>query len=124
MALDDTESLSLARAALSLRCLPFRRGFYEAVAGKALSSEELARQADIAPPLTFLPLSRERAEDHFLWLIRLGVLRREVDGQGLTERVRLTPMGRRVLRRWPSEIPRAGRRERILEALRRHRPRL
>jgi hypothetical protein len=52
------------------------------------------------------------------------VLRREVDGQGLTERVRLTPMGRRVLRRWPSEIPRAGRRERILEALRRHRPRL
>ena len=103
MAEADTEDRSLARAALSLRCLPFRRLFYEAVDSQALSSE--------------------RAEDHFLWLIRLGVLRREVDGQGLTERVRLTPMGRQVLRRWPSEIPRAGRRERILEALRRHRPR-
>jgi hypothetical protein len=124
MAQADTESLSLARAALSLRCLPFRRSFYEAVGGQALSSEELARQADPASPLTFAPLSSERAEDHFLWLIRLGVLRREVDGQGLTERVRLTPMGRQVLRRWPSEIPRAGRRERIVEALRRHRPRL
>ncbi|MDM7953699.1 MAG: hypothetical protein QUV07_10865 [Cyanobium sp. CZS 25K] len=124
MAEADTEDRSLARAALSLRCLPFRRRFYEAVDGEALSSEALARRSGVAAPLTFGPLSSERAEDHFLWLIRLGVLRREVDGQGLTERVRLTPMGRQVLRRWPSEIPRAGRRERILEALRRHRPRL
>ena len=124
MAQADTESLSLARAALSLRCLPFRRGFYEAVEGQALSSEELARQFNPDSPLTFHPLSSDRAEDHFLWLIRLGVLRREVDGQGLTERVRLTPMGRQVLRRWPSEIPRAGRRERILETLPRPRHRL
>jgi hypothetical protein len=124
MAQADTESLSLARAALSLRCLPFRRSFYEAVEGQALSSEELAREFNPDSPLTFHPLSSDRAEDHFLWLIRLGVLRREVDGQGLTERVRLTPMGRQVLRRWPSEIPRAGRRDRILETLRRHRPRL
>ena len=124
MAQADTESRSLARAALSLRCLPFRRRFYDAVAAQALSSEELASQAECRPPLPFGPLSGERAEDHFLWLIRLGVLRREVDGQGLTERVRLTPMGRQVLRCWPSEIPRAGRRERILEMLRRHRPRL
>ncbi len=124
MAQADNESRSLARAALSLRCLPFRRGFYEAVGANPLSSEELARQADPAVPLSFVPLSSERAEDHFLWLIRLGVLRREVDGQGLTERVRLTPMGRQVLRRWPGEIPRAGRRDRILEALSRHRPRL
>jgi hypothetical protein len=124
MAQADTESRSLARAALSLRCLPFRRRFYEVVGQEALSSTELVRRAEGPPPFTFLPLSDDRTEDHFLWLIRLGVLRREVDGQGLTERVRLTPMGRQVLRRWSGEIPRAGRRERILEALRRHRPRL
>ena len=124
MAQAATESRSLARAALSLRCLPFRRRFYEAVGEEPLSSTELAGSAEVLPPFTFLPLSSDRIEDHFLWLIRLGVLRREVDGQGLTERVRLTPMGRQVLRRWPGEIPRAGRRERILEALRRHRPRL
>ena len=88
----DTESRSLARAALSLRCLPFRRAFYDTVGEQALSSGELASRSD--GDLTFAPLSAERTEEHFLWLIRLGVLRREVDGQGLTERVRLTPMGR------------------------------
>lgn len=72
----------------------------------------------------FLPVSADRAEAHFRWLIRLGVLRREVDGQGLTERVRLTPMGRRILEDIDGEIPRAGLRERMLETLRRHRPRL
>jgi hypothetical protein len=51
------------------------------------------------------------------------VLRREVDGQGLTERVRLTPMGRQLRQTWNGDIPRAGLLERILEALRRHRPR-
>ena len=36
-------------------------------------------------------------ETHFLWLIKIGVLRREVDGQGLTSKVRLTPLGRLIL---------------------------
>jgi hypothetical protein len=117
----DTEVRSLARAAHSLRCLPFRRAFYETVGERAVSSVELASRPDRG--LTFDPLSPERTEEHFLWLIRLGVLRREVDGQGLTERVRLTPMGRKVVKGWPGEIPRAGRRERILQALRRLGPR-
>jgi hypothetical protein len=51
------------------------------------------------------------------------VLRREVDGQGLTERVRLTPMGRQLLASWNGEVPRAGLQERIQENFRRHRPR-
>jgi hypothetical protein len=117
----DPEVRSLARAAHSLRCLPFRRAFYDTVGERALSSSELASQPGRG--LTFVPLSAERTEAHFLWLIRLGVLRREVDGQGLTERVRLTPMGRSVVKRWHGEIPRAGRRERILQALRRLGPR-
>lgn len=116
-----TNQRALARASHSLRCLPFRRGFYEAVGRNSISSQELASSSGWAR-FSFRPLSPEQTEEHFLWLIRLGVLRREVDGQGLTERVRLTPMGRQVLRDCPAEIPRAGRRERILEALRRYRP--
>ncbi|KEF42996.1 MAG: hypothetical protein ER33_03780 [Cyanobium sp. CACIAM 14] len=122
MAMAGTDPRSLARATRSLPCLPFRRGFYETVGRQPLSSKELVSRDDW-PRLSFQPLTAERAEDHFLWLIRLGVLRREVDGQGLTERVRLTPMGRQVLHAWPAEIPRAGRRQRILEGLRRRRPR-
>lgn len=113
---------ALNRADRSLRCLPFRRSFYEEVADQPMSSSELCRRADWAE-LVFAPFGPERAEDHFIWLIRLGVLRREVDGQGLTERVRLTPMGRNLLARWPGEIPRAGLRERIRENFQRHRPR-
>nr|WP_315858738.1 Npun_F0494 family protein [Cyanobium sp. CH-040] len=89
----------------------------------ALSSGSLASSQDWRR-LCFLPVSPERAEAHFIWLIRLGVLRREVDGQGLTERVRLTPMGRRLLAQIQGEIPRAGLRERMLEHFRRRRPRL
>ena len=116
------EALALDRADRSLRCLPFRRAFYEEVADQPISSAELCRREDW-PSLVFAPFGPERAEDHFIWLIRLGVLRREVDGQGLTERVRLTPMGRTLLKRWSGEIPRAGLRDRIHENFQRHRPR-
>jgi hypothetical protein len=116
------DAIALQRAATSLRCLPFRRAFYEEVSGQPISSGELCRREDWQR-LVFAPFGPERAEAHFTWLIRLGVLRREVDGQGLTERVRLTPMSREVLARWPGEIPRAGLRERIHENFRRHRPR-
>ena len=36
-------------------------------------------------------------ESEFLRLISIGVLRREVDGQGLTSKVRITPIGRKVI---------------------------
>jgi hypothetical protein len=116
------EARALRRASHSLRCLPFRRAFYEAVDTRAMSAGELCTRPDW-PLLVFAPFGPERAEAHFRWLIRLGVLRREVDGQGLTERVRLTPMGRSLLDTWPGEVPRAGLRERIQENFRRHRPR-
>ena len=38
-------------------------------------------------------------ENEFLQLIKIGVLRREVDGQGLTSKVRTTPIGRQVIER-------------------------
>ena len=117
------EALALDRADRSLRCLPFRRAFYEEVADQPISSAELCRREDW-PSLVFAPFGPERAEDHFIWLIRLGVLRREVDGQGLTQRVRLTPMGRDLLAGCPGEVPRAGLAERLHHQLRRHRPRL
>jgi hypothetical protein len=113
---------ALRRADRSLRCLPFRRAFYEEVDARPMSATELCGRVDWSQ-LVFAPFGAERAEAHFRWLIQLGVLRREVDGQGLTERVRLTPMGRSLLRSWQGEVPRAGLPERIRENFRRHRPR-
>ena len=44
----------------------------------------------------------EIIETRFLQLIKIGVLRREVDGQGLTSKVRVTPLGRLILENKPS----------------------
>ena len=112
---------ALRRARRAMGCLPFRRALYGALADSALSSGDIAAAG---PLYSRRPLTPARAEGHLIWLIRLGVLRREVDGQGLTERVRLTPMGRQLLSSWSEEIPVADPLTRLIHWLRRHRPRL
>ena len=106
-----------------MRCLPFRLSFYRELERGALSSTQLAARTDW-PLLSRQRLGPSRTEDHLIWLIQLGVLRREVDGQGLTERVRLTPLGRQTLADWDDEIPSAGLSSRLQHWLRRHQPRL
>ncbi len=114
---------SLARAAQAMRCLPLQRCFYVLVDQQAIGSQELSQRNDAAE-LCRRPLAWEQLEDQFIWLIQLGVLRREVDGQGLTQRVRLTPMGRQLLQLWPGSIPPASPWTRLLHGLRRRWPRL
>lgn len=106
-----------------MRCLPFRRAFYQELRDRSLSSNDLTSRID-ASTLLDHQVSADQLEDHFIWLIRLGVLRREVDGQGLTERVRLTPLGRQVLESWSEESPRPGVLSRLRCWLRRNWPRL
>jgi len=114
---------AIQRARQAVRCLPFRLAFYQELEQGALSSSQLAARSDWRR-ISRRRLSANRTEDHLIWLIQLGVLRREVDGQGLTERVRLTPLGRQVLTPWPDRIPPAGPASRLRHWLRRHRPRL
>jgi hypothetical protein len=113
----------LERARRAVRCLPFRRRFYNELDTSAMSSGQLAARHDWAA-ISHRPLTAGEAEALFIWLIQLGVLRREVDGQGLTERVRLTPLGRQVLTPWSERIPPAGPASRLRHWLQRHRPRL
>lgn len=114
---------ALRRARQAVRCLPFRREFYRELEQGALSSTQLAARKDWRQ-ISRSPLSASRTEDHLIWLIQLGVLRREVDGQGLTERVRLTPLGREVLQGWSNQIPPATPLTRLKHWLKRHQPRL
>ena len=79
---------ALKRARQAMRCLPFRRAFYEELEKEARSSTQLSSQQNWMA-ISRKPLHQSSTEDDLIWLIQLGVLRREVDGQGLTERVRL-----------------------------------
>lgn len=119
---------ALQRARQALRCLPLRLAFYRTLETTALSSYALASVGTAQPgcdaPLCSRPLTAGQAERLFIWLIRVGVLRREVDGQGLTERVRLTPLGRQALSLWSERIPPADPLMRLHHWLRRLRPRL
>jgi hypothetical protein len=117
------EGLAIDRAEKSMVCLPFKRAFYEAVDESSMSAEEICQKEDCAE-FAFVAFGPERAEEHFIWMIKLGILRREVDGQGLTSRVRLTPMGRKIISKWEGEIRRGNPRERMREAFIRHRNRL
>lgn len=85
-----------------------------------MSSRELCDRGDW-DKFVFVPFGEQRADEHFEWLIKLGVLRRDVDGQGLTSKVRLTPLGLAVIEQWKGELPRARIREKIKENFKRHR---
>ena len=113
---------AVGRARQAVCCLPFQRSFYRNVEEEALSSSELVAQSDWSSQ-TRKRLNASETENLLIWLIQLGVLRREVDGQGLTERVRLTPLGREVLIPWPETIPSAGLGSRLMHWIRRNRPR-
>ncbi|MFN9546695.1 MAG: Npun_F0494 family protein [Cyanobacteriota bacterium] len=120
---NNIEQKSLLRAEYSMTCLPFKRAFYEDIDRASISAEELCQCQDWQR-LTFVHFGPKRAEEYFDWMIKLGILRREVDGQGLTSRVRLTPMGRKIISRSKYEIRRAALVERIFNALRHYRIRL
>ena len=120
---DSQTQQAIHRARQAVRCLPFRLAFYQELEQGALSSSQLAARSDWRR-ITRRRLSANRTEDHLIWLIQLGVLRREVDGQGLTERVRLTPLGRVVLADWPGEIPSASLPTRLRHWIKQHWPRL
>lgn len=88
---------TIERAQRSLRCSPFSLSFFvtmreESVTLKTLISSEGIERGYLRSSLTEIAL-----ENYLLWLIKVGVLRREVDGQGITDSFRLTPLGRLLI---------------------------
>tara|TARA_Y100001968_G_C18760816_1_gene437654 strand:- start:113 stop:487 length:375 start_codon:yes stop_codon:yes gene_type:complete len=91
------------RATRTLKCLPFNNYFYEEVQKKGVSAEKIFKEKDKFSNLSSNKLnSPEQIESIFRWLIKVGILRREVDGQGLTSKIRLTPLGRQILNEHPN----------------------
>ena len=118
-----SDQRSWIRAQRAVCSLPYRHDFYAMVSDQAISSADFCQRHDLACLFRGRAAEPDSVENDWIWLIRLGVLRREVDGQGLTERVRLTPMGRQLLATWPAEIPTATPLQRLQHWVSRYRPR-
>ncbi len=100
--MEEIDLISLQRASKALRCLKFNKKFYEDIRLLGLNAEGvITKGSKYAKQETNWYRSTNDVEGAFRWLITLGVLRREVDGQGLTSKVRLTPLARKMLEEKP-----------------------
>lgn len=88
---------SRTRAMRAMRCLPFSSALYRDLQRQGLDATSLWRDRGRFGRSGRWYRSAEALEEDLRWLITVGVLRREVDGQGLTSRFRLTPLGRQLL---------------------------
>ncbi|NJO80840.1 MAG: hypothetical protein HC827_21620 [Cyanobacteria bacterium RM1_2_2] len=94
------DTVTLARAERAVRCTPFRLALFATMRRQSVDLRTIAGQAGIQAGYVDRALSELATENLLLWLIQVGLLRREVDGQGLTDSFRLTPLGHQLVERW------------------------
>ncbi|PHJ61976.1 hypothetical protein VF14_07130 [Nostoc linckia z18] len=90
-------AITIERAERSLICSPFNPSLFEAMRHQSISLSAIALENGFNQGYTQRPLSELTCDDALGWLIQVGVLRREVDGQGITDSFRLTPLGHQLI---------------------------
>jgi len=109
---------TLKRASRALRCSPFKLSLFERMLRERVAMGEISGSDGVKNNYTKSPLSELAADNALVWLIEVGLLRREVDGQGITDSFRLTPLGRQLTESFHSNswtTPTIG--DRLLNAL-------
>ncbi len=105
---ENTQSIqypgrTVKRAQQAMCCLPFELPLFVAMRSTSISLQAIAGQTGVESRYTKYPLSELTVESDLMWLIQVGVLRREVDGQGITDSFRLTPLGRQLVEKWTNQ---------------------
>ena len=91
------------RAERALCCTSFQLDLFTAMIHHSVPLPTIAEQRGVSNGYSQKPLRESDAEAQLMWLIQVGLLRREVDGQGITDSFRLTPLGRQVVNKFPKE---------------------
>jgi hypothetical protein len=94
---------TVQRARRALSCSPFQMNLFATMRLQGVSLPQVAGRSGMSLRYTVKVLSEQSAERSLLWLIQVGLLRREVDGQGLTNSFRLTPLGRLLVEQWQEQ---------------------
>ena len=86
------------RANKGIRSCPFNFFLFQSLIQGSLNADDVFMNKSKYLNQEFMFINSSLfIENEFLRLIKIGVLRREVDGQGLTSKVRITPIGRQVI---------------------------
>ncbi|MBC7968588.1 MAG: hypothetical protein H7Z11_00400 [Verrucomicrobia bacterium] len=91
------------RAEQAMRCAPFKLPLFTTMVQQSVSLTTISGHSGVEHQYTQKPLPELIAEAELLWLIQVGLLRREVDGQGLTDSFRVTPLGRQLVQKWQEQ---------------------
>ena len=113
---------TVKRAKRALSCSPFCLKLFQAMRNQSVPIQQIAGDTGIKSGYAAQGYSEAKAEDKLVWLINVGLLRREVDGQGLTDSFRLTPLGRKIVTEWEQttqQIPPATASDRLYNWLNR-----
>lgn len=94
---------TVERATRALRCSPFQMPLFVTMRRQSVDLGAIANQTGVDQQYTGRPLSEFAIENALMWLIQVGVLRREVDGQGITDSFRLTPLGHQIIEKWQEQ---------------------
>lgn len=112
----------IKRGQVALSCSPFRLKLFKQMRNQSVPIQQISVDRGIKLGYAKQAMSESKTEAELVWLINVGLLRREVDGQGLTDSFRLTPLGRQIVEQWEqgqNEIPAASIAEQISHKLNR-----
>ena len=87
---------TILRAERALICCPFKAALFTKMLEERVGMAEITGKSGIMNDYTIKPMSELVVDNALVWLIQVGILRREVDGQGITDSFRLTPLGRQL----------------------------
>lgn len=91
---------TVTRAERALFCSPFKLTLFKTMRNQSVSLQIIRGATGLEQGYTKQVLSEGQAEGELIWLIQVGLARREVDGQGITDSFRLTPLGRQIIEKW------------------------
>lgn len=91
------------RAERALNCSPFNISLFVTMSDQSVELKSIASDVGLKNGYTRSLISELAAENSLMWLIQVGVLRREVDGQGITDGFRLTPLGHQLVKKYSAK---------------------
>ena len=99
----EAELYILQRAEIAVRCAPFTVKLFADMATQGINLRAIAGNEGVKNQYLNSSTNLIITENALLWLIQVGILRREVDGQGITDSFRLTLMGHLLLDKWQNQ---------------------